>query len=74
MDIEEYHRRIEQMHTVTGVPSYWEQLQAMTAERDRWREIASKLAFWGAFTGSGLAAFHEWQQADHEFLKAVRGE
>jgi hypothetical protein len=37
MNIEEYKRRIDTMHTVTGVPTYWEELQKMTAERDLWK-------------------------------------
>jgi hypothetical protein len=41
MDIDEYNERIEKMHTITGVPSYWEELQKMTEERDMWRELAS---------------------------------
>ena len=40
MNLEEYNRRKEKMHSVTGIPTYWEELQAMTAERDRWRKIA----------------------------------
>jgi hypothetical protein len=47
MDIDEYKDRIEKMHTITGVPSYWEQLQEMTKERDMWRELASGLCFSG---------------------------
>jgi|694.fasta_scaffold27312_14 hypothetical protein len=34
MNLEEYHERIEKTHSVTGVPSYWEDLQAMTASRN----------------------------------------
>jgi hypothetical protein len=41
MDIEEYKNRIEQAHTITGIPTYWEELQNMTEERDQWRELAS---------------------------------
>ena len=37
VNLEEYNRRIENAHTVTGVPSFWEELQAMTEDRDRWR-------------------------------------
>jgi hypothetical protein len=44
MNIEEYRDRIEKMHTVTGVPTYWEELQEVSAERDRWREAAHRLA------------------------------
>ena len=43
MNIEEYRRRIDSMHTVTGIPSYWEELQDMTAERDSLRKIADDL-------------------------------
>lgn len=34
MNIEEYRSRINRAHNVTGVPSYWEELQEMTLERD----------------------------------------
>jgi hypothetical protein len=34
MNIDEYKNRINRAHTVTGVPSYWEELQKMTEERD----------------------------------------
>lgn len=51
MNIEEYRKRIENAHTLTGVPSYWEELQkALTeleqvkAERDKLQEIISILA------------------------------
>jgi hypothetical protein len=40
MNIDEYKDRIEKMHTLTGVPTYWEELQRMTAERNRWRILA----------------------------------
>ncbi len=34
MNIEEYKRRINKTHSVTGIPSYWEDLEKMTGERD----------------------------------------
>jgi hypothetical protein len=40
MDLEEYKRRIEDAHTFTGIPTYWAELQEMTAERDRYQYIA----------------------------------
>jgi hypothetical protein len=40
MNLEEYRRRIEDAHTVTGVPTYWVELQEMIAERDRYQYIA----------------------------------
>lgn len=40
MNLEEYKRRIENAHTVTGVPTYWEDLQKMKAERDLYQYIA----------------------------------
>jgi len=43
MNLEEYKKRIDQTHTVTGIPSYWEQLQEMTKDRDEWRKIAKAL-------------------------------
>lgn len=32
--MEEYKRRIDSAHTVTGVPTYWEELQQVKEERD----------------------------------------
>jgi hypothetical protein len=43
MNLEEYRNRIEQSHSITGIPSYWEQLQEMTRDRDEWRKIAEGL-------------------------------
>jgi uncharacterized coiled-coil DUF342 family protein len=43
MNIEEYHERISKTHSVTGIPSYWEDLQAMTAERDKLKALAEEL-------------------------------
>lgn len=40
MNLEEYKRRIEDAHTFTGIPTYWAELQEMTAERDRYQYIA----------------------------------
>lgn len=34
MDMQQYQDNIERLHTITGFPSYWEQLQKMTKERD----------------------------------------
>ena len=34
MDMQQYQDTIERLHTITGFPSYWEQLQKMTEERD----------------------------------------
>lgn len=38
MNMDEYRKRIEAAHTVTGVPSYWQQLQDVTQERDDLKE------------------------------------
>lgn len=46
MDLDEYKRRVENMHSVTGVPTYWEELQNAIAERDKWRAIARELYTW----------------------------
>jgi hypothetical protein len=43
MTPEEYQRRIENTHSVTGIPSYWEDLQNVTAERDRLKTISEEL-------------------------------
>ena len=55
MNMEEYRKRIDNAHTVTGVPSYWEELQQMKTERDMWRVVAEQLAL-GAedFLNDGL--------------------
>ena len=37
MNIDEYRERINKAHTITGVPSYWEELQ-------EWKKIADDLA------------------------------
>jgi hypothetical protein len=42
MNMEEYKRRIDNAHTLTGVPSYWEELQEMTKERDKYKELFEK--------------------------------
>ena len=63
MNIEEYKERIDKMHTVTGVPSYWEQLQEMTSDRDRWRRTAEVLA-------SELGK-KEYAQAEYENQETV---
>lgn len=39
MNMEEYQRRIDSAHTVTGVPTYWEQLQEVTRERDELKDM-----------------------------------
>lgn len=44
MNIHEYHNRISAMHTTTGVPSYWEQLQEMKKQRDIYKQIADEFA------------------------------
>lgn len=51
MNMEEYKRRIENAHTLTGVPTYWEELQKVLseleevkAERDELRKIISFMA------------------------------
>jgi hypothetical protein len=43
MNLDEYRRRIEAMHTITGIPSYWEELQAMTIERDTLKALVLEL-------------------------------
>lgn len=46
MNMEEYKQRIENDHTFTGIPSYWKDLQDMTAKRDCWRNVAKELYTW----------------------------
>lgn len=43
MNIEEYRNRIEKAHTFTGIPSYWDELQEVIAERDRLRRLVAEL-------------------------------
>ena len=43
MNIEEYRKRIENIHSFTGIPSYWEDLQIAIAERDRFQQLAEEL-------------------------------
>lgn len=40
MNIEEYKRRVENMHSVTGVPTYWEALQDAIEQLNSWKQIA----------------------------------
>lgn len=40
MNIEEYRRRVENMHSVTGVPTYWEALQDAVEQLNSWKQIA----------------------------------
>lgn len=40
MNIEEYNRRVDTMHSVTGVPTYWEELQQAIAKLERYKYIA----------------------------------
>lgn len=51
MNIEEYRRRINDTHTVTGIPSYWQEFQSTldllvkaTSEKDCWKLSAEKMA------------------------------
>lgn len=51
MNMEEYKRRIENAHTLTGVPTYWEELQKalceleeVKTERDELRKIINLMA------------------------------
>jgi len=80
MNLEEYNRRIEQSHSVTGIPSYWEDLQqalanadAAAADRDLWKQIAGDLAdcLRDAYDDRGWT--HTWE-ALQAYDKAVRGE
>jgi hypothetical protein len=41
------------------------EIERLRKERDTWKHHANRLALWGAFSGNGLAAFHEWQQYDN---------
>lgn len=63
MNLEEYRRRIEVAHTVTGVPTYWEALQDMTAKYLRMQAIAK------AFYDNRFANDQEqerWAAAEYE--------
>ena len=43
MNINEYHKRIENMHSTTGVPTYWAELQDAKAEIERLRALVKEL-------------------------------
>jgi hypothetical protein len=43
MNLEEYNERIAKTHSITGIPSYWEELQVVAAERDLWKRGAIHL-------------------------------
>lgn len=68
MDMEEYRRRIERAHTITGVPSYWPELQKALQEIERWKEVARVMyGCHQADDHAGLmAAYQNAMRADHE--------
>jgi GTP1/Obg family GTP-binding protein len=43
MNIDEYRKRIEEAHTLTGVPTYWQELQQVIEERDMLKKIVEEL-------------------------------
>ena len=51
-----------------------DEIERLRKERDVWKHHANRLALWGAFSGNGLAAFHEWQQYDNAQRKENAGE
>lgn len=69
MDLEEYKRRVENMHSVTGVPTYWEELQAVTAERDKYQYIAKMF-----YDNRYILDLEQLKFAAEEYEKVVRGE
>jgi hypothetical protein len=40
-----------------------DEIERLRADSDRWRLIAYQLAFYGSFSGDGLDAFRNWEQA-----------
>jgi hypothetical protein len=43
MNIDEYRKRIEEAHTLTGVPTYWQELQQVIEERNMLKKIVEEL-------------------------------
>lgn len=46
-----------------------DEIERLQRECDHWIAIASKLAFWGSFSGEGLRAFYLWQENDRQRIK-----
>jgi hypothetical protein len=47
MNLEEYRKRVDDAHTFTGIPSYWQELQNAYAEIERlqtWESIVRDIA------------------------------
>ena len=63
MNLEEYYRRIDHAHTVTGIPSYWDELQEVISERDRLLEIVKTVA--QAVTNEGVNPEYHRKQLEH---------
>ena len=67
MNLQEYKRRIENAHTVTGIPSYWtelqyamQKLQEKDAEVKKWMEVARLMyAHYHSDNGAELIAVYE---------------
>lgn len=74
MNLDEYKRRVETMHSVTGVPTYWEELQNAIAERDKWREIARELYTWLLPSDEDDSVREAGLEAYAMYDEAVRGE
>lgn len=72
MNLSEYKRRVENMHSVTGIPTYWEALQEMTAERDKWRDIAEQLYTWLAPSNDNKYSHDEGMAVRAMYDDAVR--
>lgn len=72
MNLDEYKRRVETMHSVTGVPTYWEELQNAIAERDKWRDIAEQLYTWLAPSNGNECSHDEGMAVRAMYEDAVR--
>jgi hypothetical protein len=69
VNLEEYRKRLDRSHTFTGVPSYWEALQEMTAQRDRYQYIA-KMFYDNRFTQDA----EQLRYATEAYEKEIYGE
>lgn len=72
MNIDEYRRRVENMHSVTGVPTYWEELQKAIAEAEKWRKIAEM--FYARHENRRSCSLLASCKECDAYEKAVRGE
>lgn len=71
MNREEYNRRLDTMHSVTGVPTYWEEFQQAIAERERYKYIA-KMFYDNRFEQDPEQTRHAAEAYEQEIAKDER--